>query len=216
MAKQEEKTNQEWKKVEISSKRKPEETRKPAKKARTETIEEERKTEGKQKRKQYENRKEFENACKRQRPNFDPENELEHETASLPAVPTIKQKFFSIFKNENEKNSKEKSSKILPISNQKKTRKNKANPAKVELSRLKGGGLRHITSFFQPIENKLRLSCGSTKAVNLPEPKWGEKGGGGHSSCKEATGRCDTRELKIRNNENFEPRPRKKVKDGGV
>ena len=97
-------------------------------------------------------------------------------------------------------------------------RKNEIRPPRENLSRPKGGGLRHITSFFQPVENKLRLSCNSTKAetdVNLPDPKWGEEGGGGHSSCIETTGKCEQKELAFRKNENLKP-IREKVKGGEV
>ena len=190
--KQEEKINQEWSKIEVSSKRKPEENRKPAKKARTESIEEGRNTEGKNKRKQYENREEFERICKRQRPNFDPESELEREVifaaekAYFQTTPNEKKKvFWSIFTTQ-----KSKIKKLSPTLKQKKEnmkisslpsgcnnsndqKRKKFNPPRGKLSRPKGGGLNSITSFFQPIENKLRLSYGSTKAetgVNLPEP----------------------------------------------
>ena len=83
------------------------------------------------KRKEFENKEEFENACKCQRPNFDPETELHQETALattmayLPAAPNRKQKvFFSIFKKENAKITKETNPEPSPILNQKKTKMN--------------------------------------------------------------------------------------------
>ena len=193
--KQEEKVNQEWRKIEISSKRKPEENRKPAKKTKTENIEEERNTAGKNKRKQYENRKEFERVCKRQRPNFDPEIELEYEVtfaaekSHFHFTPNKNKKvFWAIFTKQNPKIQKENFSKH-------KTEKmncrkvNKIKPPRGELSRPKGGGHKHITSFFHPVENKLKLSLGSAKAEC--DQKRGEGGA-------ETTGRCGIMGLKIR------------------